>query len=196
MTSNVLNVRTIGRWSELPPISTMAWKIRSSLIRFSEIRNLSSHFETTCSPPLLFLHEGTNFIGARSIKPFFSKRWLKRGHRALTLAFFPHTSLMERVEEGSTDVGSSWEGGGKLIPVESPGIGSSQVAVLEDAQTLEFSDVFINSWELSVSAEEIIAEIFLEILDIASFAALLVCLSEALALLRISSGFETGVVVP
>ena len=52
---------------------------------------------------------------------------------------------MERVEEGSTDIGSSWEGGGKLIPVESPGIGSSQVAVLEDAQTLKCSDVFINS---------------------------------------------------
>ena len=46
---------------------------------------------------------------------------------------------MERVEEGTTDVG------GKLIPVESPGIGSSQVAMLEDAQTLKFSDVFINS---------------------------------------------------
>ena len=53
---------------------------------------------------------------------------------------------MERVEEGSTDVGSSWEGGGgKIILVESPGIGSSQVAVLEDAQTLNFFDVFINS---------------------------------------------------
>ena len=61
---------------------------------------------------------------------------------------------MERVEEGSTDVGSSWEGGGgKIIPVESPGIGSSQEAVLEDPQTLKFSDVFINSWELSVSVE-------------------------------------------
>ena len=77
---------------------------------------------------------------------------------------------MERVEEGSTAVGSSWKGdGGKLIPVESPGIGSSEAAVLEDAQTLEFSDVFINSWELSVSAEEIIAEIFLEIPDVAFF---------------------------
>ena len=53
---------------------------------------------------------------------------------------------MERVEEGSIDVGSSWEGGGgKLIPVDSPGIESSWPAVLEDAQTLEFSDVFINS---------------------------------------------------
>ena len=79
---------------------------------------------------------------------------------------------MERVEEGSTDVASSWEGGGgKLIPMESPGIGSSQAAVLEDAQTLEFSDVFINSWELSVSTEEIIAEKFLEIPDVASCAA-------------------------
>ena len=65
---------------------------------------------------------------------------------------------MERVEEGSTNVGSSWKGdGGKLIPVESPGIGSSLAAVLEDAQTLKFSDVFINYWELSVSAEEMIA---------------------------------------
>ena len=53
---------------------------------------------------------------------------------------------MERAEEGSIDAGSNWEGGGsKLIPVESPGIGSSQVAVLQDAQTLEFFDVFINS---------------------------------------------------
>ena len=43
---------------------------------------------------------------------------------------------MERVEEGSTNVGSSREGGGKLIPVEAPGIGSSQAVVLEDAQTL------------------------------------------------------------
>ena len=35
---------------------------------------------------------------------------------------------------------------------------------------------------------------FLEIPNVASFAALLVCLSEALALLKISSGSETGVV--
>ena len=77
--------------------------------------------------------------------------------------------------------------------MESPGIGSSQEAVLEDAQTLEFSDVFINSRELSVSVEEIIAEIFLEIPNVASFAALLFCLSESLALLRISCGSETGV---
>ena len=46
---------------------------------------------------------------------------------------------------------------------------------------------------LYVSVEEIIVEIFLEIPDVASFAALLVCLSEALALLRISYGSETGV---
>ena len=78
--------------------------------------------------------------------------------------------------------------------MESPGIESSQAVVLEDAQTLEFSDVFINSWELSVSAEEIIAEIFLEIPDVASFASLLVCLSEALTLLRISSRSKIGVV--
>ena len=38
-----------------------------------------------------------------------------------------------------------------------------------------------------------IAEIFLEIPDVASFVALLVCLSKALALLKISSGSETGV---
>ena len=102
---------------------------------------------------------------------------------------------MGRVEEGSTDIASSWEGGGgKIILVETPGIGSSQEAVLEDAQTPELSNVFMNSWELSVSVEEIIAEIFLEILDVASFAALLVCLSEALALLRISFGSEIGVV--
>ena len=77
--------------------------------------------------------------------------------------------------------------------MESSGIGSSQAAVLEDAQTLEFSDVFINSRELSVSEEEIIAEIFLEIPNVDSFAALLVCLSEALALLRIYSRSETSV---
>ena len=53
---------------------------------------------------------------------------------------------MERVEEGTTSVGGSWKSaGGKIIPVESPGIGSSQVAVLKDAQTLGFSDVFMNS---------------------------------------------------
>ena len=45
---------------------------------------------------------------------------------------------------------------------------SSQATVLEDAQTLEFFDV-------------------------ASYVALVVYLSEALALLRISSGSETGV---
>ena len=77
--------------------------------------------------------------------------------------------------------------------MESPGIGSSQAAVLKDAQPLDFSDVSKNSWELRVSAEEIIAEIFLEIPDVAFFAALLVFLSEALALLRISFGYETGV---
>ena len=53
---------------------------------------------------------------------------------------------MEREEEASTDVGSCWEGGGgKLILVESLGIGSSQGVVVEDSQTLEFPDVFINS---------------------------------------------------
>ena len=78
--------------------------------------------------------------------------------------------------------------------MESPRIGSSQAAVLEDAQPLDFSDVSKNSWELRVLAEEIIAKIFLEIHDVASFAALLVYLSETLSLLKISSGFETGVV--
>ena len=53
---------------------------------------------------------------------------------------------MERVEEGTTDVGGSWKSDdGKLILVESPGIGYSQAVVLEDAQTLKFYDVFINS---------------------------------------------------
>ena len=80
---------------------------------------------------------------------------------------------MERVEEDTTDVGGSWKSvGGKFIPLESPRIGSSQAVVLEDTQTLKFYDVFINSWELNVSIEEIIAGIFLEILDVASFAAL------------------------
>ena len=47
---------------------------------------------------------------------------------------------------------------------------------------------------MNVSAEEIIAEISLEIPDVAYFAALEVCLSEALDLLRISSESETGVI--
>ena len=77
--------------------------------------------------------------------------------------------------------------------MESPGIGSSQAAVLEDAQPLYFSDVSKNSRELRVSAEEIITEIFGEILDVYFCAVLLVCLSKALAFLKISSGSETGV---
>ena len=77
--------------------------------------------------------------------------------------------------------------------MDSSGIRSSQATVLEDAQTLNFSDAFKNSWELRVSAEEIIAESFLEIPYVAFFAILLVYLSKALALLRISSGSETGV---
>ena len=76
--------------------------------------------------------------------------------------------------------------------MESLGIGSSQATVLEDAQTLDFSDVK-NLWELRVSAEEITAERFLEILDVAFCAALLVRLSKALDFLKISSGSETGV---
>ena len=65
--------------------------------------------------------------------------------------------------------------------------------MLEDAQTLDFFDVSKNSWELRTPAEEIIVEIFLEILDVAFCATLLVCLSKYLALLKISSGSETGV---
>ena len=72
--------------------------------------------------------------------------------------------------------------------MNSPGIGTSKAAVLEDAQALDFSDVSKNLWQLKFLAEEIIAEIFLEIPNVASFAALLVYLSEALPLLRISSG--------
>ena len=53
---------------------------------------------------------------------------------------------MERVEEGTTSVGGSWKSaGGKIIPVESPGIGSSQATVLKDAQPLYFSDLSKNS---------------------------------------------------
>ena len=78
--------------------------------------------------------------------------------------------------------------------MESPGIGSSQEAVLEDAQALDFSDVSKNFWELKVLAKEISAKIFLEIPDVAFCAALLVCLSKSLAFLNISSGSETGVV--
>ena len=77
--------------------------------------------------------------------------------------------------------------------MESPGIGYSQAAVLEDAQTLDFSDVSKNSWELRVPAEEIIAERFLEIPNVAFCAVLLVCLSKSLAFLKISFGSEIGV---
>ena len=76
--------------------------------------------------------------------------------------------------------------------MESPWIGSSQAAVLEDAQPLDFSDVSKNSWELRVSAEEIIAERFLEVPDVSFCAILLVYLSKPLAFLKISSGSETG----
>ena len=76
--------------------------------------------------------------------------------------------------------------------MESPRIGSSQAAMLEDAQPLDFSDVSKNSWELRVSTEEIIAERF-EIHDVTFCGALLVCLSKALAFLKISSGSEMGV---
>ena len=70
---------------------------------------------------------------------------------------------------------------------------SWQAAVLEDAQALDFSDVSKNFWELRVLAEEITAERFFEIPNVAFCAALLVCLSKALAFLKIYSGFETGV---
>ena len=70
---------------------------------------------------------------------------------------------------------------------------SLQATVLEDAQTLKFSDVSKNSWELRVSAEEIIAERFGEIPDVAFCAVLLVYLSKALAFLKISFGSKTGV---
>ena len=69
---------------------------------------------------------------------------------------------------------------------------SSQVTVLEDAQTLNFFDAFKNFQELRVLAEEIIAERF-EIFDVTFCVALLVCLSKSLAFLKISSGSETGV---
>ena len=77
--------------------------------------------------------------------------------------------------------------------MESPGIGYSQAEVLEGAQPLYFSNVSKNSWELRVSIEEIIEKIFFEIHDVAFCVVLLVCLSKALAFLKISSGSETGV---
>ena len=77
--------------------------------------------------------------------------------------------------------------------MESPGIGCSQAAVLEDAQTLDFSYVSKNSWELKVLAEEIIGEIFVEIPDVAFCVALLFFLSNSLAFLKISSRSEMGV---
>ena len=109
---------------------------------------------------------------------------------------------MERSEGDAASVGSSWESiCGRSISAESLGIGSTQVAVLEDSSTLKFSDSIKNSWELYVSAEgdwngglfDITAEIPLGIPDVAPLIALEVCLSEALALLRISYGSETGV---
>ena len=64
----------------------------------------------------------------------------------------------------------------------------SQAAVLEDSSTLNFSHVSKNSWELRVLVEEIIAEIFIEILNVAFCAVLLVCLSKSLTFLKISYG--------
>ena len=77
--------------------------------------------------------------------------------------------------------------------MESSRIGSSQAAVLEDAQALAFSYISKNSWELTVSTKEKSAERFLEIPDVAFCATLLVCLSKSLTLLKISSGSEIGV---
>ena len=62
-----------------------------------------------------------------------------------------------------------------------------QAIVLENAKTLNFSDISKNSWELRVSAERF------ELPDVTFRAALLVCLSKALAFLKISSRYETGV---
>ena len=52
---------------------------------------------------------------------------------------------MDRDVEGNTDENICREGGGILILVESPGIGSSQTTVLENAQALDFSYIFKNS---------------------------------------------------
>ena len=65
--------------------------------------------------------------------------------------------------------------------------------MLVDAQPLDFLDVFKNSWELRISAEEIIVEIFLEIPDVSFCAIMMFYLSKALAFLKTSSGSETGV---
>ena len=65
--------------------------------------------------------------------------------------------------------------------------------MLEYAQPLDFYDVSKNSWELRTSVKEIIVEMFLEIPNVVICAALLVCLSEALDFLKISSGYEMGV---
>ena len=85
--------------------------------------------------------------------------------------------------------------------MDSSGMKSSQVVVLEDSSTLKFSNLLIKFWELDASIEQdwngglfdITIEIPLEIPDVAPLAALEVCLSEAIALLRISSGSKTGV---
>ena len=91
--------------------------------------------------------------------------------------------------------------GGRSTLVQFPGIGYTQAIVLEDSPTLKFSDSLINFRELDASVEEDLkgglfdttTEIPLEIPDVAPLAALQVCLSETLALLRISSGSEIGV---
>ena len=78
--------------------------------------------------------------------------------------------------------------------MESQGIGSSQAAVREDAQPLDFSDVSKNSWELRVSTEQIITKIFGEIPVVSFCVVMLVYLSKSLAFLKISFGSEMGVV--
>ena len=77
--------------------------------------------------------------------------------------------------------------------MESPGIGSSQAVVLEDAQALYFFDVSKKFWELKILVEEISAKRFLEIPNVAFCAALLVCLSKSLDFLKISHGSKTSV---
>ena len=70
---------------------------------------------------------------------------------------------------------------------------SSQATVVEDAQPYFFFNGSKHSRGLRVSAKEKLADKFFEIHDVSFCVALLVCLSEALTFLKISSGFETGV---
>ena len=78
----------------------------------------------------------------------------------------------------------------------------SQAALLEDSSTLKKIYSLRNSQELDASVAEylngglfdITTEIPLEIPDVSPLASLEVCLSETLALLRISYGSKTGVI--